>query len=141
MTQPTATLILGNPAAISRNPKAHSFYSRIQKFLERLGYVVAVDAGLPYTTPKKSDLWIGHSRGADRLRFAPKGTKVLAFGSVHGGAINHPRDNTTQHSYNESVLPNDFHYVFTRAMRDAILSLIPEKGKGVTGTPFLLSKF
>lgn len=126
---PTATLILGNPAFISRNPKAARFYSRIQKFLERLGYVVTVDAGLPYTTPIKSDLWIGHSRGADRLRFAPKGTKVLAFGSIAPGAINHPRDNTTKNNVKEYTAPNDYHYVLTKEMKDAMLGVVHKMSK------------
>lgn len=88
----TAVIIKGNPRWIRNSPDAAAFYSRLRNLLKSRGYSVSFDAGKPHTTPKAADLWIGHSRGADRLRFAPKGTKTLSIGSPVAGAINHPED-------------------------------------------------
>lgn len=122
MKKLTAIIIKGNPKFIDRNIQADRFYKRIKNFLETLGYEVKVDNGEPYTCPEKADLWIGHSRGSDRLRFAPKGTHILAFGSSSKNAINHPKDNSVKITYPSDVLPNEFHYVFTKKMREAILA-------------------
>ena len=64
----TAVIIKGNPKFIDNNKDADSFYEEIKSFLEDLGFEVSFDKGEPYTSPDKADLWIGHSRGADRLR-------------------------------------------------------------------------
>lgn len=52
---------------------ADKFYNDIKLILENKNYTVEFDAGLPYTLPNiNAIMWIAHSRGVDRLRFAPK---------------------------------------------------------------------
>lgn len=122
MNKPTAIIIKGNPKFIENNIGADNFYREIKTFLKTLGYAVAFDAGEPHSLPEKADLWIGHSRGVDRLRFAPEGTYILAFGSSHQDAVNHPDDNSTQ-KYLSDVVPNKFHYEFTEEMKCSILEV------------------
>jgi 2'-5' RNA ligase len=116
-TAASAVLIMGNPKFIAGNRKANVFYDKVQEHLEGKGYDVTRDVGKPHTSPAKADLWIGHSRGADRLRFAPEGTKTVAIGSASPGAINHPRDDTTSTSGPRDENPNRFHYSLTAAMK------------------------
>jgi len=114
-----AVIIKGNPRFI-KNKRAQKFYKEIASYLKDKGCSVKFNAGKPYTTPPKADIWIGHSRGADRLRFAPKGTKTLAFGSKLPKAINHPKDDveTPYHLINKE--PSKYHYIFTDKMKKAI---------------------
>ncbi len=118
-----AVIITGNPKFISANEKARAFYEEIKSFLETQGYDVSFDAGEPHTTPRVADLWIGHSRGVDRLRFAPQGTRTLALGSSASGAVNHPLDNTKDVVGPSDIVPNEYHYVFTNEMKAAVLDL------------------
>jgi hypothetical protein len=112
--EPLAIIIKGNPKFITDNPIADKFYNEIKLFLENLGFKVEFDAGEPYTEPKPALLWIGHSRGADRLRFAPKNTITINIGNDDG--IYHPKDNV--HEYDEP--PNNYHFKLTKKMKDAI---------------------
>ena len=109
-----AVIIKGNPKFVENNRKADSFYKKLKTFLISLGYEVSLDKGEPYTEPIKADLWIGHSRGVDRLRFAPKHTKVIALGIEVG--INHPKDT----SLRAGDVPNKFHYILTEDMKKEI---------------------
>jgi superfamily II DNA or RNA helicase len=71
-------IIQGNPDVIAQNKdKYDDFYRQIENYVQTQGLTSAIDPGLPETTPPGGKLWIGHSRGADRLRFAPKGIKTL----------------------------------------------------------------
>ena len=124
MKSKTAVIILGNPKYIKGNDDAINFYKGLKGYLEDLGYSVTFDKGEPHTEPPKADLWVGHSRGADRLRFAPEGVKVLGIGantakSLGYTVINHPNDS--------AVLggpPNQYHFTLTGEMKDW-LSEIP----------------
>lgn len=118
--QRTAVIIKGNPAHVASNPKADAFYKAIHAELKARGYAVSMDAGAAYTIPPAADLWVGHSRGVDRLRFAPQGTKTIAFG-VHGG-LSHPKDNSlhVEHRPSADFKPNKYHYVLTPAMRSKL---------------------
>src|SRR5579884_3801285 len=118
-----AVIIKGNPKFIRNNPVAESFYAEIKEFLEKLGFEVIFSSGQPYTSPPAADLWIGHSRGVDRLRFAPSGTKTLALGSSLKGAVNHPLDNTKDIQGPSNIIPNKYHYVFTPQMKKRIKDL------------------
>lgn len=106
-----AVLITGNPQYIENNPKATQFYDEIQELLANLGYNVSRDPGEEYTEPKPADLWVGHSRGADRLRFAPEGTRTVSLGAK--GGINHPEDTAAE----RGDVPGDAHFTLTDAMR------------------------
>jgi hypothetical protein len=72
-----AVIIKGNPMYIRGNLQADKFYEKLKSELESRDYDVVFDAGKPFSTPPKADLWVGHSRGADRLRFATAGTKTI----------------------------------------------------------------
>jgi hypothetical protein len=94
-------IIKGNPKWAQYAEK--DLYPKLKAFLEKHGYTVDFDLGKPHTTPKgKAYAWIGHSRGADRLRFAPKHIKTIAIGSSLPDSINHPKDVTNLKS------PEDF---------------------------------
>jgi hypothetical protein len=110
----TAIIIKGNPKFIEGNVSAENFYNDLRTFLEGLGYIVSFDDGESYTTPPEADLWIGHSRGSDRLRFAPKSTKTIALG-IQGG-INHPKDRAIL----PGQIPDEFHYILNDEMKNQI---------------------
>lgn len=86
-----AVIIRGN--ATRDSDVSNSLYSGLHRYLKRRGFQVSEDAGEPYTLPDTTaKLWIGHSRGADRLAYAPDGIQTIAIGSRQPGAINHPED-------------------------------------------------
>jgi hypothetical protein len=114
----TAIIIKGNPKFIEGNQIAEKFYNDLKLFLEELGYKTSFDTGEPYTTPKGADIWIGHSRGCDRLRFASTETATIYLGTKDG--INHPEDK----SFSKNQIPNTFHFKLTNEMREEIAKSI-----------------
>jgi hypothetical protein len=116
----TAIIIKGNPKYTKDNPSAEQFYSSVKSYLESLGYRVQFDAGEPHTEPPKADLWVGHSRGVDRLPYAPEGTRTVALGVLDG--FYHPKDNAATLTGKPPVdfQPNQYHYVLTAEMKKAI---------------------
>ena len=90
--KPLAIIIKGNPNR--KQPKTPgNLYKKLKKYLQQKGYQVQYDQGEPHTTPNtNAQLWIGHSRGTDRLKFAPKHIKTIPIGSSLPNAINHPDD-------------------------------------------------
>jgi len=123
-TAATAVIVKGNPKFIANNPHADSFYKKLENLLSMSGYEVSTDPGEPLTEPAAADLWLGHSRGADRLRFAPAGTKTVAVGSSISGAINHPEDDVHTPFHQTGQLPPEAHYKLTPEMTTAIGSAI-----------------
>ena len=80
---PLAIIVKGNPK-FTTDPKvshlASSFYSDIRTKLETRGYKVEMDDGKDFTIPNiNASLWVGHSRGIGRLRFAPDTVKTYAL--------------------------------------------------------------
>lgn len=114
----TAVIIKGNPKFVDGNRDADRFYNELKLFLESLGYVVSLDTGEPYTEPKAADVWVGHSRGVDRLRFASEGTVTIAIGAE--GGINHPQDK----SLRKGDVPDQYHYMLTDEMKEQIFRLL-----------------
>jgi len=116
----TAVIIKGDPEFVDNNPKAYKFYNELAAYLRTKDYAVTTDKGAPSENfkdiPPTANLWIGHSRGTNRLQYAPKGTKTLMLGSWRPGAINHPLDDQSL----RGVEPNLFHYVLTDEMKKAI---------------------
>ena len=145
--RPTAVIIKGNtnhPVSAGVGDKDVSrFHGKLKGILESEGYRVSFDDGLPHTTPRKADVWVGHSRGADRLRFAPKGTTVIPVGSSRPNAVNHPADQKWMDDYEKNVLKGkDYkdvpvsarppvpkeHFVVTSAMEKELRSRARAKG-------------
>jgi len=126
----SAVIVMGNPKYIlgPHRQWAIKFYARLQKYLESLGYEVSRDPGKPFTSPPKADLWIGHSRGADRL--GGSGTKSFGIG-VPGRnlfpVVNHPKDPANNWTTDSSLpLENPqwkYHYILTPEMKKRIKEL------------------
>jgi hypothetical protein len=80
--KPLAIVIMGNPRYIDDpklRVKATALYCKIKMFLQNR-YEVRFDAGKPFTLPDThAQLWVAHSRGIDRLQYAPKGIKTIAL--------------------------------------------------------------
>jgi len=119
-TAATAVVVKGNPKFIAGNEKADKFYSALQAALQGAGYDVSFDPGEPFTEPPPADLWVGHSRGADRLRFAPAATRAVAIGSRLPGAVNHPDDDVLTPFHETGGAPPDAHYELTPEMIAAL---------------------
>ncbi len=86
-------IIRGNPRRAAPGTYGN-IYEELSAKLQQQGFATQFDDGEPFTTPPKAYAWIGHSRGADRLRFA-KDMNVpisIAIGSKQPGAFNHPDD-------------------------------------------------
>jgi len=85
-SKPIAVIIKGNEKYITDKtikPMADKFYNEIKKLLEAKGYAVEFDRGLAYTSPRgDATVWLGHSMGADRLQYAPKGIITLEIESL-----------------------------------------------------------
>lgn len=139
MSSKSAIIIKGNPALVENNEKANAFYKELASFLEELGFKVSFDSGEPFTSPEPADLWVGHSRGSDRLRFAPAGTLVIGIGVPDSDrennfpVVNHPDDAMVKRKYISGVaidgkvnmtLDDSNHYVLTDEMRRAIIEII-----------------
>ena len=84
-----AVIIKGNPYYLEQGPDTAgyaAYYKAIEDELRSAGYAdVVYDRGDPMTTPPSADLWVGHSRGASRLRFAPKDTKTINITEYEDG--------------------------------------------------------
>lgn len=87
--KPLAVVIKGNPKYLDDpkiQPLADAFYNEIRGILEKRGFEVEFDEGAPHTVPnKKAVLWIGHSRGIDRLRFGGFKIKTMALETLDQG--------------------------------------------------------
>lgn len=69
-----AVVIKGNPKYTELpeiKPMADRFYNEISDRLKKKGYTTEFATSEPYTCPNLSaKVWVAHSRGFDRLRFA-----------------------------------------------------------------------
>jgi hypothetical protein len=122
----TAVIIRGNPKFIADNPAAEDFYANLQKHMEQQGYAVTQDAGEPHTTPPAANVWLGHSRGVDRFRFAPEGTRTIGLGAPDG--INHPDDTAMK----PGDVPTAAHYKLTPEMLAALSAKLQKQSEQKT---------
>lgn len=113
-----AVIIKGNPEHIQDNELADKFYGDLEGLLGQSGYSVQFDAGEPKTEPPAADLWVGHSRGGDRLRFAPPTTRTVRVDDFQTWDGEDPRAAS--------------HYELTEALRDALRG---EKATNPPGIP------
>lgn len=76
----TAVIIKGNPYFMQGEykEKYDAFYDHVKSILLNVGYDrVMFDDGEEGTLPPRANLWVAHSRGKGRLKFAPFGTQTL----------------------------------------------------------------
>ncbi len=139
MNSKSAVIIKGNPELVTNNERADIFYNELKSFLESLGFSVSFDSGEPYTAPQPADLWVGHSRGSDRLRFAPFGTLVLGIGVPDSEQendfpiVNHQDDEMVKRKYDSGIIvdgkvgikiDDSNHYLLTEEMKKSIADII-----------------
>lgn len=117
--KPLAVIVKGNPKYLNMPanvPLAEAFYTEIQTILEKRGYDVAFDPGIEYTSPDETAaVWIGHSRGIDRLRFAPATVKTIALQT---------EDHTKSYASHDERGVDPLHYKLSAQDRQA-LALLP----------------
>lgn len=98
--KPIAVVVKGNVDRMSDASKklANKLYLDIKSKLESQGYKVEFDEGLPNTLPRTdADVWLGFSRGADRLQYAPSNVKTYkiesgSIGKIYSGDIEQQRN-------------------------------------------------
>lgn len=116
--KPLAIIIGGNPKYLRKlkiRPLAEKLYAEIEQLLREKGYEVEFDEGKPYTIPKVySAVWIAHSRGIDRLRFAPARVKTIALQT---------KDHDQKFETNDERGMSPLHYQLSDADRAAIAAL------------------
>lgn len=132
---PRAVIVKGNPHYVEGNPKADAFYKELADLVRSNGYEPSFDAGEPNTSPDESAaLWVGHSRGQDRLRFAPKGVKTLAVDQFEHRAKERREENAklmeaagykswAEWPVETRPAPADEHYQVTDDLRRALAEL------------------
>jgi hypothetical protein len=125
-----AILITGNPKYIN-NEIARSYYREIIEFLQDNGVAVTIDPGADYTCPPKADFYIGHSRGAGRIRCFERTDQekdFLMFGDPDGYI--HPVDLAWQQANPPDPKrfnpPPKEHFEFYTDQKQAILNKISE---------------
>ena len=108
----SAVIIKGNPK-YTNSRIAKSFYSELEQFLIDNGYTVHIDDGSIKSRPPVADVWIGHSRGIDKLDAAPAETLTIQMGfPSEYDAISHPKDNAAV-----GRLPNKYHFTLSSEMK------------------------
>jgi DNA-directed RNA polymerase beta' subunit len=135
-----AVIIKGNPNFVEGSQKelAEPFYNELKELVEAQGYETSFDAGEPDTEPEPADLWVGHSRGQDRLRFAPEGTETLAVDQYEDRAEERREetaklmeeaghDNWPDFVDATGWAPPEEHYQVTDALREAIINTQPKQ--------------
>lgn len=118
-----AIIVKGNPKFI-RSQLAKEYYLQIESFLIENGVKeVGFDPGENFTCPDRSaDFYIGHSRGAGRIRCMKTGEewRFLQFGDPDG--IMHPKDR----EWHEQPIgkPPKEHFFFIDEQKEAIINVI-----------------
>lgn len=130
-----AVIIKGNPYYLEQGPDTAgyaAYYKDIENELRSAGYDdVVYDRGDPMTSPPPADLWVGHSRGASRLRFAPKGTKTLNITDYEDGINEYKTkilkemrkrgySSVAEFPVEERPRPGREHFTLTQRGRDAL---------------------
>ena len=119
---PKAVIVKGNQKYIehpSIKPLADRFYGEIRTILESKGYEVCFDAGNDYTVPDEAAVvWIGHSRGIDRLGFANPGIRTIKLQT---------QDSTKTFTNNDERGSDPSHYQLSSGDRDKLseLAIVP----------------
>lgn len=108
-----AIIIKGNPKYINGSDIANQFYDDLKELVTHFGFLVSFDKGEPYTSPsEEADLWIGHSRGADRLSYAPSHIETIFVDQFQDWQADGPLP--------EGELPPKEHYEITEELVNEI---------------------
>ncbi len=108
----SVVIIKGNPL-YTDTKEASLFYDDLENFLIGLGFDVYTDDGEISSEPPEADIWIGHSRGIDKLSYAPDGTITVKMGFPSDSeAISHPMDDARP-----GKPPNEYHFVLSDSMK------------------------
>ena len=112
--RPTAVIVKGNPRWTEGAHKdvSRQFYDAMTALLQDQGYGVSEDPGEPFTQPVDANLWVGHSRGIDRLRFAPATTRTVSVDDYQVPFDFDPNDPDWN--------PPDSHYALTPELAQAL---------------------
>ena len=113
----TCIIVQGNPQY--GGLLAESFYNDIRIICEKHGFLVSMDKGKPHTMPPNADLWICHSRGCGRIRFADKNQEYIAIGTSGTklkNVINHPNDDLGK-------IPNKYHFLIPPELERKIVQM------------------
>ena len=127
MTTKLVIVLKGNPCYVDNEPLATNFYNNIRYYLMFLGCDPIVLPGTPGTRPDRTHpearLWIGHSMGTERLRFAGRGVMKLMLGVPEG--MHHPKDDACIIKHcPKGWVPNEYHYALTEGMKAEIKILV-----------------
>jgi hypothetical protein len=140
----SAVIIKGNPYYIEQGPDADNYskyYKEIENELRSAGYGdISFDRGDENTTPRNADLWVGHSRGSSRLKFAPKGTKTFDTTQYEDGVEEYKaillkamleKGYSSLHEFpvEERPRPGSEHYTITDRMREALRKTSSARGQ------------
>lgn len=143
MVNPIAVIIKGNPdRMIGNETLASQYYLEIERFLNREGFKVIVDEGLPYTCPPVENvaLWVGHSRGVGRIRCIPMNRREL-FAKLGdpAGAVNKNDAKWQEKIYDEyvsigkqpplDIQPPEDHFIFSRQHKREVMKVIKKYRK------------
>jgi len=143
-------IIRGNKDVIGDDVGSYdTFYDSIKKHVEGLGYKAEFDNGEPNTTPPGGKFWLGHSRGKDRLRFAPKGVGTLRLDDYEPQEVRDAEtalydklfkqfgvDNVAGVPVAFRPKPTAAHYTFNPEMQNAVTELLKAKGTQLSKSAF-----
>ena len=120
---PLAVVVKGNPKYLDDptvKPMADKFYDEIKKILEARGFTVKFDPGEEYTSPDDTaQVWVGHSRGIDRLRFAPPGITTIELNTRAGNSKPAPE-------LRDAMRHNPEHYKLSDDDLKKLSTLVPQ---------------
>ena len=148
----SAIIIKGNPYYTEQGPDVDNYanyYKEIEDELRKAGYGdISYDRGDDYTTPKDADLWVGHSRGSGRLKYAPEGTKTLDVTQYEDGIEDYKTlllramldkgySSVGEYPVEERPRPGPEHYTVTDRMREALSKTSAYKDYRPRGTLLL----
>jgi 8-oxo-dGTP pyrophosphatase MutT (NUDIX family) len=132
-------IIRGNPDADPENVgKYDAFYNNVKDHVSSLGYSAEFDSGLPNTVPPGGKFWLGHSRGGDRLRFAPQhGASALRLDDYEPDATRETQNAAYKKLFTQLGVariadvpvslrpkPGPEHYTYNDRMRAAVSRLL-----------------
>jgi len=144
------SIIKGNPDADPDNAaKYEDFYSTVADIVRQQGATVKFDEGLSGTVPD-GDIWLGHSRGADRLRFAPAGVNTLRLDDFEPAVTKTSQREAynqlfKQHGYKSIAevpiemrpKPGPEHYTLSPEARSAIVNLLQQASAKQAASPLV----